>query len=48
MPEENVETARQIIQSWAGGDFVAGVPALAPHAVLVVSPDFAEWGMYVG
>jgi ketosteroid isomerase-like protein len=48
MAEENVETARRILEGWAKGDFAAGVAAFAPHAVLVVSPDFAEWGVFVG
>jgi len=48
MPAGNVEIARRILEGWASGDFAAGVAALAPHAVLVVSPDFAEWGVFVG
>jgi ketosteroid isomerase-like protein len=48
MSRENVETARRILEAWAGGDFATGVPAFAPHAVLVVSPDFGEWGVFVG
>ena len=45
---ENVETARRILEAWATGDFAASLAALAPHAVLVVDPDFAEFGVYLG
>lgn len=43
-----MEIARRIVEAWATGDFAATVAALAPHAVLVVSPDFAEFGVFVG
>jgi ketosteroid isomerase-like protein len=48
MSEENVEVARRVLGAWATGDFTQSVPALAPHAVLIVSPDFAEFGVFVG
>ena len=47
-PEQNVEIARRVLDGWAGGDFTAAVDALAPHATLVVSKEFVEWGVFNG
>jgi ketosteroid isomerase-like protein len=42
MSEENVEIVRRIFDSWAKGDFRAGVEHLDPHVTFIVRPPLAE------
>ena len=48
MSEENVETVRQVFNSWARGEFRPGALPLDEHVLYVVSTDFPEFGVFVG
>jgi ketosteroid isomerase-like protein len=48
MSQENVEIVRHIYDGWAKGDFGVGLGYLDPHVVLVIPPDFPEFGVFVG
>jgi ketosteroid isomerase-like protein len=48
MSQENVEVVRRIYEAWASGDFRAGADDLDRHVVLVIGPEFAEFGVFVG
>jgi ketosteroid isomerase-like protein len=48
MSQENVEIVRQIYEAWATGDFRARVDDLDRHVVLIIGPEFPEFGVFVG
>jgi len=48
MSQENVEVVREIYEAWSSGDFRAGADLLDQHVMFVVSPDFPEFGVFVG
>ena len=48
MSQENVEVVRRIYQGWAAGNFRAGAEGLDEHVVLVIRPDFPEFGIFHG
>jgi uncharacterized protein len=48
MSQGNVEIVRGIYEAWAKGDFRARLDHLDPHVVLVIRPDFPEFGVFVG
>ena len=48
MSQENVEVVRRIYEAGAAGDFRARVDDLDRHVVLVIGPDFPEFGVFVG
>jgi ketosteroid isomerase-like protein len=48
MSQENVEIVREIYEAWSNGDFRAGADLLDQHVMFVVSPDFPEFGVFVG
>ena len=48
MSQENVAAVRRIYESWARGDFSAGLPYYDPHLVLVTRPDPPDGGRFVG
>jgi len=48
MSQESVEIVRRIYDAWATGDFRARVDDLDQHVVLVIGPDFPEFGVFVG
>ena len=48
MSQENVEIVGRIFEAWADGDLRAGADDLDAHAVLVVPPDFPEFGVFAG
>jgi ketosteroid isomerase-like protein len=48
MSQEKVEVVRRIYAAWSEGDLRAGADALDQHVVLVVPPDFPEFGVFHG
>jgi len=48
MSQENVEIVREIYEAWLNGDFRAGADLLDQNVMFVVSPDFPEFGVFVG
>ncbi len=48
MSGENVEIVRRIYAAWSKGDLRAGADALDQHVVLVVRPEFPEFGVFHG
>jgi ketosteroid isomerase-like protein len=48
MSQENVEAVRTVYERWSEGDFRAAVDLFARHVLLVVGPDFAGSGPYLG
>jgi ketosteroid isomerase-like protein len=48
MSQENVEVVRRIYEAWAQGDFRARIGDLDQHVVLVIQPDFPEFGVFLG
>ena len=48
MSQENVEVVRGIYEAWSSGDFRAGADLLDQNVMFVVSPDFPEFGVFVG
>jgi ketosteroid isomerase-like protein len=44
----NVEAVRRIYERWAQGDFTGGVELYDPHVVLVLRPEFPEFGAKYG
>ena len=48
MTQDHVEVIRGIYNSWAEGDFSAGVELYDPHVVLIQRPEFPEAGTYLG
>jgi ketosteroid isomerase-like protein len=48
MSQENVEIVRRIYEAWAQGDFRARIDDLDQHVVLVIRPDFPEFGVFLG
>jgi ketosteroid isomerase-like protein len=48
MSAANVETVRRIYESWAKGDFGAGVDLYDEHVVLVLRSEFPEAGPHYG
>ena len=48
MPQQRVETVREIYERWGKGDFRAGVELYDPHVLLVLRPEFPEPGVYRG
>jgi ketosteroid isomerase-like protein len=48
MSQENVEIVRGIYESWATGDFGAGLTHLDPYVVFVVRHPFPELAVVVG
>jgi ketosteroid isomerase-like protein len=45
---ENVETLRRVYDRWGHGDFTAGIDLYDPHVVLVLRPEFPEFGAKYG
>ena len=48
MSQENVEIVREIYEAWSSGDFRAGADRLDQNVMFIVSPDFPEFGVFVG
>ncbi len=48
MSQENFETVRRIFDSWAKGDFRAGVEDFDPYITFIVRPPLAEPATCVG
>jgi ketosteroid isomerase-like protein len=48
MSREHVETVQRIYDGWATGNFRAGADDLDEHVMLVVRPEFPEFGVFTG
>src|SRR6185503_6911352 len=48
MSQEKIDVVQRIYEAWGTGDFEAGVGRLDRDVVLVVPPDFPEFGVFVG
>jgi ketosteroid isomerase-like protein len=48
MSQENVEVVKRIFAEWSKGNFAAGTPVYDENVLLVVHPQFAEPGVFVG
>jgi ketosteroid isomerase-like protein len=48
MSQENVEIVRRIYEAWGQGDFRTRIGDLDEHVVLVIQPDFPEFGVFLG
>ena len=48
MSQEHVEIVREMLEGWANGDFRVGTDRLDRNVVFIASPDFPEFGVFVG
>jgi ketosteroid isomerase-like protein len=48
MARERVEVVRGVLDEFARGEFRGSVRLFDPNTLLVIRPEFPEWGAYLG